>query len=924
MGIKKRGFVQLFIFCFFILITTVSYSTLSHASSWIDREGSEIYDGNHDRDQVLKTIIDYDSEIKEKTLSALASLLIPLIIGIADALYIVLAPAGFDISSVIYGRVGGHAFMTSDISLFSYEMVKGNIYGLMSMIIYNITRSMFFMVLLCVLFLRFAGFMYTSGSAKQRAKLKESISLFFGVVFVLFLFPYILDIVIYIRDLMLYQIMHGGTDLIRQMLGDYSNSLFNHNIITEFFGTGGDYSFVTQFRAMADSNIVNASMYLSSVLLGLYFGYSYIVVAIAMVVLVIFFPYACAAEFFAQGYLSEWIKEMIGILMIPLIDATLLYIPLMIGAFGLASDNGKISLGLGLIQVLICASIIPARGYIRNRLGIGGSQSMEMAGMGALLGAFTVTKGISKGLMNAVRNNHDMSQVADRDEEQADAYIEKSKMMDFESEEREKEGIDLLNSVSQEGQEDLFQTVDAEQLENLKTEDRATARAENLANSINDMDQKKFDLEESIKQDDTKNAAIGKQIADINQDTADLRAERAGLDLQTETDRAKAQQIDQKIAENMVDSNFLSKEQSGLRRQSGEKKQEVQKLANTLKQANQILSGMQPGGKKQNGDKTLLDGLANIDNFEMPAFRSNISMERKSELYRERAKELRRQGKKELTGTATGVVVGSGMGLAGAMFSSPSKKMFVASSLGMVGGYLGGNISKRIGADVNKNKNQGVRFTYNNGQTTDDTGDSRSQGLKIIFNGENDNRDMKQGNLRLSTNRESSNTFNQDHRANHNIERSSPSKFGEYYAPENYGIGSQDVVAADNLDSDKVKKYEMIWNQIISDPNSHMEEQTRRAMRNAATAARELNNSVDQEILYDEGERENENSIIIDQAVGEFISTISSVATNSTIMEPYGEDNIDVREFEEFISKRLGNSARMKLEVYLRAKNLLF
>ena len=84
-----------------------------------------------------------------------------------------------------------------------------------------------------------------------------------------------------------------------------------------FFGSGGDYNPISQFRAMAKPNgkvvFINSILYVGAVVYQAYLAVCYISAAVCMVALVLLFPFAALFEMVERGTISNWMRQVLGI-----------------------------------------------------------------------------------------------------------------------------------------------------------------------------------------------------------------------------------------------------------------------------------------------------------------------------------------------------------------------------------------------------------------------------------------------------------------------------------------------------------------------------------------------------------------------------------------------------------------------------------
>ena len=175
-------------------------------------------------------------------------------------------------------------------------------------------------------------------------------------------------------------------------------------------------SIIAILRDAADESFLNSIMYLGSVILNIFFMLSYVGVALAMLIDFILFPFVIIKSFFDDRQaLSNWVWEMVSCALVPIIDATLIMVPVYIGVFASRVGLSGKSLAVAMLQILICASILPARDLARRTLGMQ-TNPLERAGLGA--GAF-VGAMAARGIGNAVHGISEDRSNAKADENNA-------------------------------------------------------------------------------------------------------------------------------------------------------------------------------------------------------------------------------------------------------------------------------------------------------------------------------------------------------------------------------------------------------------------------------------------------------------------------------------------------------------------------
>ena len=303
------------------------------SSQWVDRDKSGIYDGS------INSMIDSDEEEADEPeqdsgmkwfVDVINAILTFIPIQIANALYSLLNMLGASLDNLIYGR------LVSDVALFTFGLENGNVYGIIGSIIYNILRGISLLGCMTVFMANVSISSWKQGHVAWD-KLKESITIFLTAALLLVMMPYFLDVGLFVRDNVLYILANEAG---KTLFGDSSTSI------------------IAILRDAADESFLNSIMYLGSVILNIYFMLSYVGVALAMLIDFILFPFVIIKSFFDDRQaLSNWVWEMVSCALVPIIDATLIMVPVYIGIFASRVGLSGKSLAVAMLQILICASI---------------------------------------------------------------------------------------------------------------------------------------------------------------------------------------------------------------------------------------------------------------------------------------------------------------------------------------------------------------------------------------------------------------------------------------------------------------------------------------------------------------------------------------------------------------------------------------
>lgn len=723
--IINRKTIRLLLLIFVLTFCMAPVSSYADGP-WTDRADQSIYDSTGDApDSSTPDMLDG---------GIFAELLGEFCIGIGDGLNFLLTSFGCDLNAIIFGRVGDASARTGDVALFSFDMGTGNIYGLVGMAMYGYLRNLVFTLMVPVFLYYLVGFLYSNGNPRVKERLLGMSKLFVASSIGFILFPQLLEIALYLRDAMLHAIMTGSQSLILKVADSVGSGVnMGDNSYAFFFGSGGDYNLISQFRAMAKPNgkvvFINSMLYVGAVVYQAYLAVCYISAAVCMVVLVLLFPFAALFEMVERGTISNWMRQVLGILLNPVIDSCLLLIPMFFMIIGTAQE----SKGYALIALIICGCIIPARGVIRGFLHIGNGMGMELAGFGTIMGATSLMRSIGSGIGAAAgalahasadaksdKINADMTDdLADVQKKQDLEDINKGEALQSEMEDIIGENPDLDMDDAETSFAFGYQPTPKEEMHEKSPHAQAAATAQNIASGIDALGRKKDSLNEHIRSNDSKIASIGEEIAMDNEQIASMKAEKQAIQAEQNEQKkrgdtpsadgyARIRELDQGIGEAEHSRSVRMEEQSRLRGENARTKEEIGRIDALSARARSAISPSRSsfgGGVSGIGngiseeEQEILDQYATIDNFESPQFK-NISLERKAALYRERAAKTRVRGATTAAGTMAGMTFGATAGMAMTAFSSPAAKMQMTAIGGAMGANAGGVLGEVLAEPV--------------------------------------------------------------------------------------------------------------------------------------------------------------------------------------------------------------------------------
>lgn len=271
---------------------------------------------------------------------------------------------GMTMDNIVYGRIAH-----SGTNYYGFELVKGNPYGIVGAYIYNMFRLICWVMIWCIFMGQLVKGLIFGNSAKTREEAKSSLDKFIMISLFLYLIPYVVDLMIYIRDVFLYLINSMASTV--SMTGSDGVAVSLEKGITDIFS------------GMADNSWIWAVVFSASTVLALYFSYVYVGVALGMTIYFCLFPMVCVMSYTDKNLLNNWFKNVLSALLVPVIDSILLLLPVTV--YNVVYGQG-VHILAGLLTLMICMMLIPTRRTVGQILGLnmGGIGAMAGAAMGAL------------------------------------------------------------------------------------------------------------------------------------------------------------------------------------------------------------------------------------------------------------------------------------------------------------------------------------------------------------------------------------------------------------------------------------------------------------------------------------------------------------------------------------------------------------
>lgn len=644
-----------------------NHNRFSKDSPWLDNADNSIYSNSVDAKEENAAIEPANPGTVEKYLSELirnaGSSLISLL---QDNL-------GASIDSIVYGRVGSGS--PNAVNIFGFEMRSGNPYGVTASVCYAVLRGMAFIFLGVKFVFLLAKSAWTGQTGQSRERIKSSIY-DMGVKFVmLMLMPYLFDLAIYVRDVVLYGI--------KQVTG-------------QMITNGATLSLSNAFLLNAErtGRFIDAIMYLGTVILTLYFAFIYIALAIDLLICFVAFPIMMFVQSSKRDLINNWLMNVLSDLLTPVLDAILLLVPLLTSL--MLADVVR---GIAIIQLIMCMLIIPSRNRIKALLGVQSNERMGVLGAMAMLS-------LGRGIAGKIKGAFGKAKGAYSD-------FEKGKMHEELGEVDERENRDLLDGYSG-NTEGKNKADDAEIAEGLNDggelgEDAQSGMDEDREELSDSLDE---EYELGVEDEEVPDSAtsISDEVGETEELSQPLTRNEALRRIESEMDK-KQKQIDglreqkaqYQAQERLRSSEMLNHERGSEEYRALEKQranaslkaaETEQKIAAQTRNLNQLRSEAKTmRGSANNATPSAFDEeradiickRANINNFESPEFKSHLSNERMAELYKQRAKTSLAKG--------TGAIVGAGAGavmLGGAsVFMGPSAATMAAAAGSMGGASIG-------------------------------------------------------------------------------------------------------------------------------------------------------------------------------------------------------------------------------------------
>lgn len=582
---------------------------------------------------------------------------------------------GMSMDSIVYGRIAH-----SGTNYYGFELAKGNPYGIVGAYVYNMFRLVCWVMIWCIFMGQLVKGLIFGNSAKTREEAKSSLDKFIMISLFLYLMPYAVDLMIYVRDVFLYLINSMASTV--SMTGSNGAAVSLEKGITDIFS------------GMADNSWIWAVVFSASTVLALYFSYVYVGVALGMTIYFCLFPMVCVMSYTDKNLLNNWFKNVLSALLVPVIDSILLLLPVTV--YNVVYGQG-VHILAGLLTLMICMMLIPTRRTVGQILGLnmGGVGAMAGAAMGALALAR------SAGAMGkAIKEGREHRANAKAANEEAD-MLEKMGAAD----EAAQNGFGRVNGSQglealENGAEGGFESGEdvegfsggsgmpaLDNVENGQSAGNDGAMAGAGMGDMEDLPGTVGDVSAGLAAMQNTNSKMGPDFreqasmmnmpisAKQNQDRAAIEQEMAAINAARQRLNSGEVLDDETRSqlENTVSSGEANIAAARSRISQGTAAMDLNNMSGAVSQA-QLAQARQ----------RIIDSSANVNNLGSAAF-SGMSNQRRAQLLRQYAK---RENTKAFTST-TGAVLGAAYGASAGLFFGPTAMTAMAAGGSLMGSHVG-------------------------------------------------------------------------------------------------------------------------------------------------------------------------------------------------------------------------------------------
>ena len=593
----------------------------------------------------------------------LESALAGLVEALGDGVNWIAQACDASLDRLVFGRLIHYG-----TNYYCFELVKGNPYGIVGSYVYKLFRNVAIPFVLLMVLMRFAKAAWNSGSGEQRRVFKDSIGRCVVVLLLLFLMPNIIDLLIYIKDVIMHYISVKMSSDISGLYGMDSEN---------------DATIIGYYKQASKGHLLDASLYLGVSFITIFYMITYISTAIAMLVNFIFFPLLSIFSFSDNKLLDTWFKQCVGNIFVPLLDSVLLLLPLMLN--NLIGDN---SVKAYLITFIATFTVIPSRSIIRNMLGVGGGGMSEMLGLGALMGTMKMLGGLKRRVGNGIDGLKELNNVRKENNELANMYGDLARANG--------EGGQLTGRFAKLGK-------GAKQLKSIDDE---RDKKENGLGGMQGKEDEKTNEERDREKLTNPKGEDGANNQHLNSVEKDEENEGHGINAPNTGEENKPLDSVGENGENEETINGIGNPEEGktLNSVTNEGDSEGTGTGSLSPEEQQVVD-KHNNLKQQAIDKNnILKGYANVDNFQNKEFANAFNFAERAKLHKQKANRARTH---MITNAIGGTIGGAAVGAIGATVAS-SATMFTGPHINMTAASGGANLGSYVGSKAGSYVNEKI------------------------------------------------------------------------------------------------------------------------------------------------------------------------------------------------------------------------
>lgn len=383
-NVKRKNLIAILTICiisFFMLFTSESVMAagfVNHNDSIYTQTAPE--ETTAEGTEETTTGQTYNGEFdQEEEPSAAEKVIGGLLYGVANGIHSALEKIQLDIDTIILGRL---SYDNNNPALLRFEFSKGNVYGILSMLIYSTLRAIIYILLAVMCCFMVVKYMFKNTSRGRETFKSEFVGLL-SMFVVLGIMPYFWDLAIFFRDVLL--------SVIRDEL-------------TEAIGIKGLSLWDTLSYAYEQSGgaIVPAALCLGTAFLTIMFIFAYALIVLTDILLCITFPFICIyGGERRKRAMENWTLMVITNLAIPIVDYVLI---MTVASVSIICGNG---LAVSIVQLFLAWNILKAREQMLVMLQLRSSQAGSLGGIMGMMAAGRLLRGATNNIKDIAGNIRD-------------------------------------------------------------------------------------------------------------------------------------------------------------------------------------------------------------------------------------------------------------------------------------------------------------------------------------------------------------------------------------------------------------------------------------------------------------------------------------------------------------------------------------